>query len=174
MGGVESGLRKCIFCHRPSWPFLAPPSFTIASLLPVLWAGGCLLSHLFFLFTEGTSLRRGCPPQWVQPSPVPLITTHIPDGLCTAGALWPHAKDPHLPSRMAGRPPHGDIVPMSGSPSLEHKEAEGEGAVLEPVAVQLLQQQRGGGAQYGRGTMKWTAAGRGRGLLGWVLPTQLP
>lgn len=58
---------------------------------------------------------------------------------------------------------------MSGSPSLEHKEAEGEGAVLEPVAVQLLQQQRGGGAQYGRGTMKWTAAGRGRGLLGFVL-----
>lgn len=45
MGGVESGLLKCIFCHRPSWPFLAPPSFTIASLLPVLWAGGC---HICF------------------------------------------------------------------------------------------------------------------------------
>lgn len=161
--------------HLLSQTFLAFPctSFLHHRFSPASSVGRGM-SHLFFLFTEGTSLRRGCPPQWVQPSPVPLITTHIPDGLCTAGALWPHAKDPHLSSRMAGRPPHGDIVPMSGSPSLEHKEAEGEGAVLEPVAVQLLQQQRGGGAQYGRGTMKWTAAGRGRGLLGWVLPTQLP
>lgn len=46
--------------------------------------------------------------------------------------------------------------------------------MLELVAVQLLQQQRGGGAQCGRGTGKWTAAGRGRGLLGWAVPTQLP